>query len=114
MNVKSRHFKVVDILLLTGAILPLLAAIVLKVLTTPLSEGIEITGARIFFTIPMPLQDLPITEAQVNSVAVILTILFGFWPMPILDMTSTAVNAVVARTDSVAQVVKTASLLLSF
>ena len=76
MNVKSRRFKVVDILLLTGAILPLLAAIVLKVLTTPLSEGIEITGARIFFTIPMPLQDLPITEAQVNSVAVILTILF--------------------------------------
>ena len=47
MNVKSRRFQVVDALLLTGAILPLLAAIVLKVLTTPLSEGIEITGARI-------------------------------------------------------------------
>ena len=76
MNVKSRRFKVVDILLLAGAILPLLAAMALKVLTTPPTEGIQITGARIFFTIPMPLQDLPITEAQINSVAVILTILF--------------------------------------
>ena len=31
MNVKSRRFKAVDILLLTGAILPLLAAIVLPI-----------------------------------------------------------------------------------
>lgn len=76
MNVKSRRFKVVDTLLLAGAILPLLAAMALKVLTTPPTEGIQITGARIFFTIPMPLQDLPVTEAQINSVAVILTILF--------------------------------------
>ena len=76
MNVKSRRFKVVDALLLTGAILPLLAAIVLKVLTTPPTEGIQITGARIFFTIPLPLQDLPVTEAQINSVAVMITILF--------------------------------------
>ena len=76
MNVKSRRFKAVDILLLAGAILPLLGAIALKVLTTPLSEGINITGAMIYFEIPMPLQPLLITEAQVVSAAVVLTILF--------------------------------------
>ena len=54
MNVNSRRFKAVDILLLTGAILPLAAAILLKVLTTPASEGINITGAMIYFEIPMP------------------------------------------------------------
>lgn len=76
MNTNSRRFKVVDILLLLGAILPLTAAIVLKILTTPVSEGINITGAQIYFTIPMPLQPLLITEAQVVSAAVVLTILF--------------------------------------
>ena len=76
MNVKSRRFKAVDMLLLMGAILPLLGAIVLKVLTTPPSEGIHITGAQIYFTIPMPLQPLYVTEAQVVSAAVVLTILF--------------------------------------
>ena len=76
MNVKSTRFKVVDILLLAGAILPILAIITLKVLFSSPAEGIEITGAMVYFTIPMPLQDLPITEAQINSVAVILTILF--------------------------------------
>ena len=76
MNVKSRRFKAVDILLLTGAILPLLAVMALKILTAPVTEGITITGAMVYFTIPMPLQDLPITEAQINSWAVMLTILF--------------------------------------
>ncbi len=76
MNTKSRRFKAVDILLLAGAILPLVAVMALKVLTTPPSEGISITGALVYFTIPTPIQPLPITEAQVNSVAVILTILF--------------------------------------
>ena len=76
MTVKSRWFKAVDILLLAGAILPLLAVMVLRILTAPPTEGIEITGALVYFTIPMPLQDLPITEAQVNAWAVMLTILF--------------------------------------
>lgn len=76
MNTNSRRFKAVDILLLLGAILPLTAAIMLKILTTPASEGIHITGAQIYFTIPMPLQPLLITEAQVVSAAVVLTILF--------------------------------------
>ncbi len=76
MNIKSRRFVVVDILLLLGAVLPLAACMVLKILTAPPTEGIEITGALIYFTIPTPVQPLPITEAQVNSLAVILAILF--------------------------------------
>ncbi len=76
MNVKSRRFKAVDMLLLLGTILPLLGAIVLKVLTTPESDGINITGAQIYFTVDMPLQPLYVTEAQVVSAAVVLTILF--------------------------------------
>ncbi len=76
MNTKSRRFLAVDCLLLAGAILPLVACMVLKVLFTPATEGISITGALVYFTIPLPLQPLPITEAQVNSWAVVLTILF--------------------------------------
>lgn len=75
MNKRSRRFVAVDILLIAMMILPIVAIITLKVLTTPLSDGVNITGARIFFTIPMPLQDLPITEAQINSWAVIVSIL---------------------------------------
>ncbi|MBQ8081506.1 MAG: F0F1 ATP synthase subunit A [Clostridia bacterium] len=56
-------------------VLPFLGAITLKVLTTPSSEGISITGAQIYFTIPMPIQDLPITASQVNSVAVLISTL---------------------------------------
>ncbi len=72
---KDMRAKVVDILLLALMILPLLSCMVLKVLTNPASEGISITGARVFFTIPMPIMDLPITESQVHSVAVMLTLL---------------------------------------
>lgn len=76
MNTNSRRFKAVDILLLAGAILPLVAAIVLKVLFSTPTEGIEIGGAMIYAEIPLPLQPLQITEAVVNSWAVVLTILF--------------------------------------
>ncbi len=75
MNVKSRSFKLLDILYLSIAILPLIAGVVLKILTKPASTGINITGAQIYFTIPMPLQNMPITESQINSVIVILCIL---------------------------------------
>ena len=57
-------------------ILPIAFGILLQVLTKPVSQDISITGARIFFTIPMPIQDLPITEAQVNSLLVMIVILF--------------------------------------
>ncbi|MBE6810464.1 MAG: F0F1 ATP synthase subunit A [Ruminococcaceae bacterium] len=49
---------------------------VLKILFNPASEGISISGALIYFTIPMPLQNLPITESQVNSALVVITIFF--------------------------------------
>lgn len=58
------------------AALPILAGMVLKILTNVPAEGISITGAHIYFTIPMPLQDLPITEAQVNSWLVIASLFF--------------------------------------
>lgn len=74
MNRNSRLFKAVDILLIALMIAPILVAITLKVLFTPASEGIAITGARIYFTIPMPIQDLPITEAQINSWLVMISI----------------------------------------
>ena len=74
MNRNSRLFKAVDILLIAMMIAPVLTMIVLKVLLTPPSEGISIRGARIYFTIPMPLQDLPITEAQINSWLVMISI----------------------------------------
>ena len=57
-------------------VLPIAFGIVLNVLTEPVSEGITITGARIFFTIPMPLQDFPVTESQVNSAIVLIVLLF--------------------------------------
>ena len=74
MRRKSRRFMAVDILLIAMMVLPIVAVIVLKVLTTPASEGISITGARVFFTIPMPLQELPITESQINSWAVLASV----------------------------------------
>ena len=75
MTKKSRSFIAVDILYLTLTILPILAAIVIRILTKPLSEGISITGAQVYFRIPMPIQDLVITEAQTNSAFVLLSIL---------------------------------------
>ena len=75
MNRKSARFRAVDVLLIAMMILPLVAGMALKILTTPASEGIEISGARIYFTIPMPVQDLPITESQVNSWLVMISIL---------------------------------------
>ena len=68
-----------DRLLLILCILPMVLAMTVKVLTTqeaPLSEGVNISGAQIFFAIDMPLQPLYITSALVNSWCVILTIFF--------------------------------------
>ena len=76
MNTKSRRFRAVDTLLILMMVLPIAAAITLKVLTTPPSDGINVTGAQIFFTIPFPIQDLIITESQINSWLVMISI-FG-------------------------------------
>ncbi len=74
MNQTTRRFKQIDALLLTLAAAPMVVGMVLKILLTPASEGIQVTGARIYFTIPMPIMDLPITEVQVNSLLVIVSI----------------------------------------
>ncbi len=73
---KTRRFIMADIFFIVMMALPICFGIVLKVLTTPPSGGIAIAGARIFMTLPMPLQNLPITEAQVNSAIVIVSALF--------------------------------------
>lgn len=65
-----------SIIFLCLSVLSFVAAIVIKILFVPASEGIDITGAHVFFTIKLPIQDLPITESQVNSWCVILGILF--------------------------------------
>ncbi len=76
MKRKSLRFKAADIILLILTALPLVFGMVLRVLTKPRAEDIEISGARIFLTVKMPFQDLPITESQINSWLVILSV---FW-----------------------------------
>ncbi|MBQ5545386.1 MAG: F0F1 ATP synthase subunit A [Clostridia bacterium] len=50
---------------------------VLKALFVPAANGIEISGAHIFLTVKLPvLGDWPITETQVNSWLVMVTIFF--------------------------------------
>lgn len=75
MKHESRWFVIGDIACLALAIAPLLAGMVLKVLLSPPSEGIVITGAQIYFTVPLPIQPWPVTESQVNSALVILSVL---------------------------------------
>lgn len=75
MKNKELRFKIVDALLIALIVLPLVAGLVIKVLFSAPAEGISITGAQIYFTIPMPIQDFPVTEAQVNSLLVIICIL---------------------------------------
>ena len=73
---KTLRFKIVDALYLFCMALPFLAVMALKVCFYPLSEGINVTGALVFFTLPLPFGGLPISEAQVNSIAVLLAVLF--------------------------------------
>ena len=72
-NEKSR-FRLIDGLLIAMMVVPLVIAMVIQILTEPASEGITITGAKVFLTIPMPLMDMLITEAQVNSWLVMISI----------------------------------------
>ncbi len=73
-------FRILDIFYIVMAILPLVFGIVLDILTTPAAgKGVSIAGARIYYTIDIAsgkFFDIIISEAQVNSVLVILTILF--------------------------------------
>ncbi len=75
MKMKSKRFIAADIFYLALMILPVIVGLILKILFTPSTEGISITGALVYFTIPMPLQNLPITESQINSLIVIIVVL---------------------------------------
>lgn len=74
MENKDRNFKIKDTAYILMMILPVFAGIILKILTHPQSSGISLTGAYVFFTIKMPIQNLPITESQVNSWLVMISI----------------------------------------
>ena len=73
---RARRMRAADIALLALAALPILCAMLLRVLTAPAEEGIQIHGAFIYFTVPLPFGGLPVTESQVNSLAVTLSVLF--------------------------------------
>ncbi len=102
---RKLRISVIDILLLIAAVLPILGCILLQVTMKPASNGIEVAGALVYWELPMadvpsllpdfltvqPLVDawtsvwssipaafttLYISEAQVNSWAVVLAITF--------------------------------------
>ena len=72
----NKKFLILDILYLALVLSGFIFAIVLKVLFTPLSDDIDISGALVFFTVKLPLWDLPVTETQINSLVVIWSL---FW-----------------------------------
>lgn len=74
MKQKSRSFYAVDILYICMIVLPFVAGIILRILTKPASEGISISGAQVYLDIPFPIQNLVITEAQINSWLVMIAI----------------------------------------
>lgn len=71
---RAKKFDWKDILLFLVMVLPIVAGIVMYILTEPETGGITVSGAKIFFTVPMPGQDLPITESQINSWLVLITL----------------------------------------
>jgi len=75
MNEKRTKLRAKDGLYIAMMIIPLVIAMIIKIVTTPATEGISITGARIFLEIPMPLMPMMITEAQINSWLIMITIL---------------------------------------
>ncbi len=72
----DKKFRSLDIFYIVMMTLPLVCLMVIKILTTPKVPGITVTGARVFFIFDMPIQPLYITEAQVNSFAVLITLFF--------------------------------------
>ena len=72
---KTAKDRLIDLGLIAMMIVPFALAMLLKVLTTPAADGITVTGAQIYFVIPMPIQDLFITEAQVVSLCVMIALL---------------------------------------
>ena len=76
VDVKSAKFRRVDHALIALMIVPILALIVLKVLFTPAAgEGVQIAGALVYVEFPAPLMPVYLSESQVNSWGVMLSIL---------------------------------------
>lgn len=76
-------FKIVDIIYIVMMILPLAFGLVLDILTTPPSgDGVVIAGARIYHEIVLSQStrffNIIISEAQINSILVLITIVFVF------------------------------------
>ena len=76
MKKKNATFIFVDVLYILITVLPFVFGMVLKVLFSPATEGVSISGALVYFTIKMPICDLPISETQVNSWLVMISV-FG-------------------------------------
>ena len=76
MEKRNRRFAVVDVLLILGMVLPLLAGITLRVLTHTPADGISVSCAQIYWEIPMPLQPMIISETQINSWLLIVSSVF--------------------------------------
>lgn len=79
---KSAGFIILDVFYIVMAILPLAFGLLLDILTTPPSSGgVTIAGARIYYELEILKStrffNIIISEAQVNSLLVILTILFA-------------------------------------
>lgn len=76
MDKLKNNPKLTDALYICGMIFPIAVGWLLKTLFVPAAEGVEISGAHIFFTIPLPLGGLPITETQVNQWLVMISLYF--------------------------------------
>lgn len=76
MEKKKLSFRLLDGFYIVMMILPVLSGILLKILTNQPDEGVAITGARIFARVKMPIQDFIISESQINSWLVLITIFF--------------------------------------
>ena len=68
--------KIKDVFYIIMMALPVISGILINILTKPADNGINISGARIFFEIKMPLQPLYITESQINAWLVIISVFF--------------------------------------
>lgn len=80
MNDQKRA-RWLDAAYLLLAVVPFVLCMALKVSTAQPAEGITVTGAHVYFIFQMPfagpaaVSTLPITESQVNSLAVVLSLL---------------------------------------
>ena len=72
---RGKKFLALDILYIAMMVLPIVCAIVLRVLFNPASEGVSISGPGVYFEIPFVIQNFVISESQINSALVIITIL---------------------------------------